>query len=603
MSRARMLLFVTLGVLGAAPIAAIHRVQSAQRPVRDVRTEPAGTGVISGVVQEDGEAQRPLRRAAVRISGDPLLTSRQVYTRDDGSFVFDGLPAGQYTLSAQRATYMTAEYGARRPGGSGSAIVLGNGQRLTNIVFTLSRYAAITGVIYDQNGEPAPNISVEALKYTMRTGRRTLSSVYGQPSTTDDRGVYRLGGLSPGEYYVAAGPSPDRGPMDVQQLTAADVDRVLQLISAPTPASSIDVSFAQPHQGFAPVYFPGSIDFPGAQSIALTLGEERGGIDIRLQLVRTVRIDGTLDGPDGRPVTGIPILATPVTEASSLDLFSPSVLAPAAADAQGRFSFPAVVPGRYIVSARMPDVPGGQAGPLWASAEVDVGGADQTIALALQPGMTVSGRVVFSGTTIPPPANMAGVRVSLANPQTVFSVFYPDPLGVAPVAVNPDGTFTLIGATPGRYRLASAPPVAPPGWALRSAIANGVDTLDVPFTITPGQPIDNVVVTFTDRPTELSGTLQTPAGTPTADYFIVLFASDRAFWTTSSRRSVMARPASTGKYVVRNLPPGEYLVAAVTDVENGDWWDPAFLDRLVPAATRITLSEGERKTLDLKIGG
>ncbi len=145
--------------------------------------------------------------------------------------------------------------------------------------------------------------------------------------------------------------------------------------------------------------------------------------------------------------------------------------------------------------------------------------------------------------------------------------------------------------------------MAPAGWALRSAIVNGVDALDVPLAIAPGRHIDNVVVTFTDRPTELSGTLQTPAGTPTSDYFIVVFATDRAFWTPSSRRSMMARPASTGKYVLRNLPPGEYFVAAVTDVEYGDWFDSAFLDRIVPAGMRVTLSEGEKKTLDLKIAG
>src|SRR6185295_12856636 len=107
----------------------------------------------------------------------------------------------------------------------------------------------------------------------------------------------------------------------------------------------------------------------------------------------------------------------------------------------------------------------------------------------------------------------------------------------------------------------------------------------------------------TDRPTELSGTLQTPAGTPTADYFIIVFARDRAFWTPSTRRSVMARPDSTGKYSIKNLPPGDYLVVAVTDVEYGDWWNPALLERLSPTAAPVTLAEGEKKMIDLKIGG
>jgi hypothetical protein len=141
------------------------------------------------------------------------------------------------------------------------------------------------------------------------------------------------------------------------------------------------------------------------------------------------------------------------------------------------------------------------------------------------------------------------------------------------------------------------------GWALRSAFVNGADSLDVPFIVAPGRSIDDVVVVFTDHPTELSGTLQAATNAPTADYFIVVFAGDRKFWLPSARRNVTARPASSGKYAVRNLPPGEYFIVAVTDVEQGDWWDPAFLERLSPVAIRFTLSEGEKKTLDLKIGG
>lgn len=574
--------------------------QAGQRQVRDVRSEPTGSGVISGVVQEDSESKRPLRRATVRLSGDQLFTARQTPTRDDGTFTFDGLPAGQYTLSAYRASYMEAQFGARRPGGSGSAIVLANGQRISDIVLRLSLYGAIAGVIYDQDGEPAPNISVEALRYTMRAGRRMLASVYGRPSFTDERGVYRVGGLVPGEYFIAAGPSPDNGPTDVQRLTATDVDRALQILSS--PAAPATLALTAPHQGFAPVYFPGSTEFGAAQPIAVTLGQERGGVDIRLQLVRTARIEGTLASSDGRAVTGLQVLATPITEASSLDLFSPAVVGPAAADAQGRFRFPAVPPGRYTVSARMPAAPGVQAGSLWASADVAVDGADQNVALTLLPGMTVSGKVVFSGAA-PQPPNLSGLRVTMPSALRIPSQFFADPLGVAAVPVNPDGTFTLTGAPPGIYRLALTVPGQISGWSLRSAVVKGVDSLDIPFVIGAGQSIDNVVVTFTDRPTELSGTLQAGNNEPTADYFIVVFAADRVLWLPSARRNVVARPATSGRYVVRNLPPGDYLVVAVTDVEQGDWWDPTFLERLAPLATRITLAEGEKKTLDLKIGG
>jgi hypothetical protein len=66
----------------------------------------------------------------------------------------------------------------------------------------------------------------------------------------------------------------------------------------------------------------------------------------------------------------------------------------------------------------------------------------------------------------------------------------------------------------------------------------------------------------------------------------------------------MTRPASSGAYLVKNLPPGEYCVAAVTDVEQGAWWDPEFLAELLKASPlRVTLAESEKKTLNLRVGG
>ena len=58
-----------------------------------------------------------------------------------------------------------------------------------------------------------------------------------------------------------------------------------------------------------------------------------------------------------------------------------------------------------------------------------------------------------------------------------------------------------------------------------------------------------------------------------------------------------------GKYVIKDLPAGEYLLAAVTDVDQDEWQDSAFLDRLQSASVKLTIAEGEKRTLDLRIGG
>jgi hypothetical protein len=175
---------------------------------------------------------------------------------------------------------------------------------------------------------------------------------------------------------------------------------------------------------------------------------------------------------------------------------------------------------------------------------------------------------------------------------------------VLPAQVGADGRFVLAGIPPGLYRIAATVPAAPSGsiWALASAVIDGRDSLDFPLEIRPGQSTTGAIVTFTDRPTELSGTVHDASGRPSAASSVVVFAVDPAFWTPRSRRTSAVRPDDDGKYSFRNLPAGEYLIAAADDVGDGDWFDPAFLDALAPSALRVTLAAGETKVQDLRPG-
>jgi hypothetical protein len=268
----------------------------------------------------------------------------------------------------------------------------------------------------------------------------------------------------------------------------------------------------------------------------------------------------------------------------------------------GSFSFTGVAPGQYVVVATT-GAPGRGAPPtsgLWATADVSVNGADVSgIALSLQPGMTLSGRVAFDGTTATPPTDLTGVRVSISPSLSGSQVS----VGVLSTSASKDGTFTLTGLMPGRYTLRASPAVADSraGWIFKASIVNGRDAADDPFELRGGESIADAVITFTDQASELSGTLKDASGRPAPDYFIITFPEDRALWKSSPRRIQQVRPASDGKFVFRNLLPGNYLMAAVTDVESGQSADPAFLEQLVAGAIKIALGEGEKKTQDIQI--
>jgi hypothetical protein len=62
-------------------------------------------------------------------------------------------------------------------------------------------------------------------------------------------------------------------------------------------------------------------------------------------------------------------------------------------------------------------------------------------------------------------------------------------------------------------------------------------------------------------------------------------------------------PASDGRITFKGLAPGEYYLAAVTDVSPAEAADPAFLEQVALSAIKVTVGPGEKRTQDLKIAG
>jgi hypothetical protein len=103
--------------------------------------------------------------------------------------------------------------------------------------------------------------------------------------------------------------------------------------------------------------------------------------------------------------------------------------------------------------------------------------------------------------------------------------------------------------------------------------------------------------------TELTGLVTNAKNVPAPEFTLVVFAADSRYWTATSRRIQSTRPATDGRYTFRNLPPGEYRLAPVYDLEPGALSDTAFLQQLEPTALRVTLQAGEKKTQDMKVDG
>jgi len=109
-----------------------------------------------------------------------------------------------------------------------------------------------------------------------------------------------------------------------------------------------------------------------------------------------------------------------------------------------------------------------------------------------------------------------------------------------------------------------------------------------------------VVVELTNRVAQLSGTVLNADGKAERDCWVLLFAQDSRLWTVQSRFVVAVRPGQDNQFHASALA-GDYFAVAVDDVESGEWTEPGFFSRIQDRAVRMSLSEGEKKSLDLKL--
>jgi hypothetical protein len=141
----------------------------------------------------------------------------------------------------------------------------------------------------------------------------------------------------------------------------------------------------------------------------------------------------------------------------------------------------------------------------------------------------------------------------------------------------------------------------PTGWSLKAVEYNGQDVTDFPIEIKGAEEATAVRVLLTSQTTEVAGSVTNERGQPEKDYTVVVFAEDNARWGPLSRFVSVGRPDQDGRFKVKDLPASDYLAIALDYVQQGEWGDPAFLERMRSRGTSFRLGAGETKALDLKL--
>ena len=598
------------------------------------------------------------------LGAPPATLSRfpiRVVSDGNGAFVFRELAAGLYSLTATRSGYASTALGRNSAEDTGSQFfLLAEGEKRGTVTLKFWKNGSISGAVRDEAGEPIVGIQLRIFKRAIVGGRVRLTS-FGNTPTTDDRGFYRAGELAPGDYIVSVVTTQATVPISVQEaLEAANKEgfnsefrRQLDRSNATTIGGlslagggrRIDSWLLQAGTEFGSAtatnpaieesrvfvypttFYPSAHTLGSAMVLSVGAGEDRSATDFQLKPVPTSRVSGHLVGGDGEGAnTALSLLPVGTEDAQrDYDLATATTFA----DASGAFTFLGVPAGEYIVRVlKIPPRPivtqssmttviqtanggtistgGGPTPPppippeptWWAIAPVTVGDREVSgVTVTLQQGTRLSGRLEFDGAAERPAEDrlrLASVQFERADARTAsFTQFT-----LQRAVVEADGRFKTYQLPPGKYVIRSA---GLPGWTLRSAVVNGKDAVDAPFVLTDDE-VSNIVVTFTDKVTELSGSVRNIKG-PDPTGTVLLFPADSSLWIDhgpAPRRFRTARTGPDSSFRFATVAAGDYLLVAIPGGTPTDWQDPRYLQKLAAVATRLTVTEGEKKRQDVE---
>jgi len=560
----------------ALSLAASLGLTAQQPPATPAAPTPADQKcVVAGHVTNSVSGE-PVKKVSVRLMRNGPVnvntdSGPQAYTaisEADGSFRIEGVDPGRYMLSGQKTGFIYTNYGAKKPLRQGTVLTLSPSQQMTDINLALFPQAVISGKVVDEDGDPVGGAMVQAYVQSWQRGK--LRYMPRGATSANDLGEYRMSGLAPGKYYIAA-----------QKMNFGMADE-----EKSTPG--------KPEIRPVRTFYPEATSLATASPVEVQPAQDLSGMDIRVHSAPTYHIRGKIAGnlpnSDNQRIS----VSTTARDEDSMFMFAGQSMV----KSDHTFDISGVAPGSYMVNVF------GMGGTFRVMGQqpVDVGQGDANdVVVNIVPAGSMHGQVHIEGTPQAgaPAFNMTNVTVRL-TPEDMRMMGGPPPNGKA----KQDGSFTLDNVAPGKYSVNSN---APQGTYLKSIRFGSQDILGKTLDLSGGAGGD-LELTFRYGPGEVDATVQ-PAqdsaassnGQPAAlpSNISVVLIPDVLNEDGSGIESSNAN--QNGTSTLKNIPPGHYRAYAIEDFNYGAMQNPDVQKQLEGKGTEVELKENDKKQIQLPI--
>ena len=519
--------------------------------------EPAGEqtekATLTGIVTRIGTGD-PLTKAEIRLTPRTRgQDQRRITTTTDsgGRFVLAEVVPGKYRLLVTRNGYVRQEYQAKRPGGRGKDLELAAGED-KELLILMSPAPTLSGRVFDMDGEPLANITVEALEPRYGSdGKKTL--VQTKRAVTNDLGEYRLFWLTPGDYFLSATHNGNRSNSDLEV--------------------------------YVPVYYPNVTDAGSAVALTLSAGSDLPAVDLTFRPVRSVTVSGRVfHTTTGEPARG-----------AALGIYRNDGLGRAVrtgtrTDSDGLFELSGVTSGSMVIRASF----GPSRDRYETALPIEVSGADvRDLVLMIGPGLAIEGQLYFEGTapgavstTIPEDA-----AVSVFLRQAENSV-----LTMPSATPDESGKFTLENVPVGAYQLWVTG--LDPNYYVKRALL-GSEEIPDSLVVIDARSTPALSVLISPNAGVLDGTVTGLDEDTLGSARVVLVPEDRL-----RRRTILYRISAvdeTGRFSMSGIVPGDYTIFAWEELEGSVYFDPEFIRRFETEGEPVRIEEGSNPSVTVRV--